>query len=89
MALTDSHWLHGTIPNPGKLLWDVRRWGVGLIPVEISSCTNKARWITKSYQERSHSIFMCTCSMIVLVSRNRGMSIAIISITPRLIYFTS
>lgn len=32
---------------------------------------------------------MCTCSRIMLVSRTHGMSMAIISVTLRLIYFTS
>lgn len=31
-----------------SILQDLRRWGVGVNPVEISSCTNKADWITKA-----------------------------------------
>lgn len=52
MASKGSHCLHETIQNPKKtvssILQDLGRWGVGVIPVEIYSCTNKADWITKA-----------------------------------------
>lgn len=58
-----------------SIFQDQERSGAGVIPVEISSCTNKAEWITKASKRgeeerrlQNHSIFTCTCSEIALAS---------------------
>lgn len=52
MASPGSHCLHGAMQEKLSPAYttDLGRWA--LIPVEFSSCTNKAEWITKGLQGR-------------------------------------